>query len=172
MSNAIRRYVTYTGLPAAALLVAAILTGCVGLPPGTQPPAVTLADLALGSGGLFEQQFNLRLRIQNPNPDEFKVDGIAFDLEVNGQPFAKGVGNQLVTVPRYGSAFMAVEAISMLGGSVAFLAKQFGRLLDGNKPVFKYRIKGVLSIAGGPRVAFEEAGEFDFSALASRPGAN
>ena len=143
-----------------ALLAAAVIAGCAGLPSGMQPPSVTIADFDVGNAGLFEQQFNLRLRIQNPNPDEFKVDGLAFDLDINGQPFAKGVGNQPVIVPRYGSGFMTVEAVSTLGG----LIRQFGRLIEGNR-LFKYRIKGMLSITAGPRVPFEETGEFDFKSL-------
>ncbi len=122
---------------------------------------MTIADIGVGNAGLFEQQYNLRLRIQNPNADDFRVDGIAFDLDVNGQPFAKGVGGESVTVPRYGSGFMPVEAVSTLGA----LLKQFGRVSDGNKTLFKYRIKGQLSIVGGSRVPFEETGEFDFGAL-------
>ena len=86
----------------AAAIAAFLLAGCAGLPPGAQPPSVTIADFGLGSASLFEQQFNLKLRIQNPNPEEFKVDGMAFDLEINDQPFARGVGNQAVTVPRFG----------------------------------------------------------------------
>jgi hypothetical protein len=56
---------------------------------------------------------------------------------------------------------MAVEAVSTLGA----LLRQFGRLPAGNKAVFKYRLKGQLSIGGGRRVPFEEHGEFDFSSL-------
>jgi hypothetical protein len=59
---------------------------------------------------------------------------------------------------------MAVEAVSTLGG----LIKQFGRLIEGSKTLFKYRIKGELSIAGGSRVPFEETGEFDFTSLIPR----
>jgi LEA14-like dessication related protein len=165
MSDTGRRRFTFAGLVLAAAVIVATFTGCAGVPPGMQPPTVTIADFGLGNAGLFEQQFNLRLRIQNPNPDDFKVDGIAFDLEINGQPFAKGVGNQTVTVPRYGSGFLAVEAVSTLGGALSFLVKQFGRLSEGNRALFKYRIKGQLSIVGGLRVPFEETGEFDFSAL-------
>jgi LEA14-like dessication related protein len=166
MINAIGSSATHVRLWV-ALIFATVLAGCAGLPPGSQPPAVSIADFGIGNAGLFEQQFNLRLRVQNPNPDEFKIDGIAFDLEINGQPFAKGVGNQLVTVPRYGSGFMVAEAVSTLGG----LIRQFGRFVEGGRAVFKYRIKGTLSIAGGSRVPFEETGEFDFRALAPKmPG--
>jgi LEA14-like dessication related protein len=165
MSAKLRSLFTSARLIAAASLVSALLAGCAGLPPGMQAPSVTIADLGAGDAGLFEQQFNLRLRIQNPNPDEFKIDGIAFDLDINGQSFAKGVGNQLVTVPRYGSAFMSVEAVTTLGSSLSFLIRQFGRFVESNRVIFKYRIRGVLNIAGGSRVPFEETGEFDFGAL-------
>jgi LEA14-like dessication related protein len=151
-------------LLAVVAFAAALLAGCAGLPPGMQPPSVTIADFGIGNAGFFEQQFNLRLRIQNPNSEEFKIDGIAFDLDINGQPFAKAVGNQTVAVPRYGSGFMQAEAVSTLGG----LIRQFGRFVEGNRATFKYRIKGVLSIANGGRVPFEETGEFDFRALAPK----
>ncbi len=164
MSNVVLTRSTVAGLFAAAIIVM-LLSGCAGLPSGMQPPAVTLADLGVANAGLFEQQFSLRLRIQNPNPDELKIDGIAFELEIAGQPFAKGVGNQAIAVPRYGSAFMTVEAVTTLGG----LLKQFGRLIEGRKSAFNYRIKGVLSMAGGPRVPFDETGEFDLASLMPRP---
>jgi LEA14-like dessication related protein len=150
---------------AAALIVAASVAGCAGLPAGMQAPSITVADFGVGNAGLFEQQFNLKLRIQNPNPDEFKIDGIAFDLDINDQAFAKGAGNQAVTVPRYGSGFMQTEVVSNLGG----LVRQFGRLATGDKPALKYRIKGTLSIANGMRVPFDERGEFDFSGLTGNP---
>ena len=149
----------------AASIFAAIVAGCAGLPAGMQAPSITVADFGVGNAGLFEQQFNLKLRIQNPNPDEFKIDGIAFDLDINDQSFAKGVGNQSVTVPRYGSGFMQVEAVSNLGGVV----RQFGRLATGDKPALKYRIKGTLSITNGMRMPFDERGEFDFSGLTGKP---
>jgi LEA14-like dessication related protein len=165
MRNGFRGSVRWTGIAVAAVLVAAVLAGCAGLPPGAQAPSVTIADFGIGNAGLFEQQFDLKLRIQNPNPEEFRVDGIAFELEINDQLFARGVGNQAVTVPRYGSGFMQVEAVSTLGS----LVKQFARVAQDGKPVFKYRIKGSLSIAAGARLPFDERGEFDFRALTSKP---
>jgi len=145
------------------LLIAAALTGCAGLPAGMEAPAVTIADFGVGSVSLFEQQFDLKLRIQNPNTADLQIDGIAFDLEINGEPFAKGVGNQMVTVPRYSSGFMPVEAVSSLGG----LLKQFGRLM-GDRPGFTYRLKGTLSIGGGARIPFDRRGEFDMSLTKSK----
>src|SRR5262245_23050451 len=81
---------------------------CAELPSRIESPTITIADVGLGSVGLFEQQVALKLRILNPNDVDLRIDGISFELEVNDQLFAQGVGNRGVIVPRYGSNFMAV----------------------------------------------------------------
>lgn len=142
-----------------------LLSGCAGLPRGMEAPAVTIADFGVGgNSSFFEQQFNLKLRVQNPNNEDLKIDGIAFTLDVNDAPFASGVGNQGVTVARFGSAFVPVEAYSSLGG----MLKQIGGYLQGEKRALRYRIKGSLSLGGGLRIPFDRSGEFDFGAIAPK----
>jgi LEA14-like dessication related protein len=145
-------------------IVAVLLPGCAGLPAGSEAPVVTLADFGVAGGSLFEQQFNLKLRIQNPNNEELRVDGVAFTLELNDAPFASGVGNQPVTVGRFGAALLPVDGFSSLGGVI----RQVGRFVQGDQRALRYRIKGNLSLAGGLRVPFDRRGEFDFSALAPK----
>jgi len=101
-------------------------------------------------------------------PDASTADRTAawsrvFDLEVNEQPFAKGVSNQLVTVPRFGSAVISADTMSTLGG----VLRQFGRLAQGERPSFAYRIRGNLSISGS-NVPFDRRGDFDPTAFLSK----
>lgn len=145
-------------------MLALLLAGCAGLLSGMEAPTVTIADFGAGGGGFFEQQFNLKLRVQNPNNSELKIDGLSFALEVNDGPFATGVGNQAVTVPRFGSAFLPVEAYSSLGSMI----RQVGGFLQGEKRSLRYRIRGNLSLAGGTRIPFEHGGEIDPGALAPK----
>lgn len=148
-------------------LVAAVLvlSGCAGLPPGMEAPSVTVSDIGFGgASSLFEQQFNLKLRIQNPNNTELKIDGIAFSLEINDKPFASGVGNQAVTVPRFASGFVPVEAYSSLGGMV----RQISSFLQNDQRATRYRIKGTMSLAGGLKIPFDRGGEFDLGAFTSK----
>jgi LEA14-like dessication related protein len=147
-----------------ASVLALLVTGCAGLPSGMEAPTVTIADFGAGGGGFFEQQFNLKLRVQNPNNSELKIDGVSFALEVNDAPFANGVGNQPVTVARFGTAFLPVEAYSSLGGMI----RQIGGFLQGDKRALRYRLRGSLSVAGGTRIPFERSGEFDLGALAPK----
>ena len=139
----------------AALILCAGLCGCAGLPSQIEAPTVTIADVGIDRIGLFEQQLNLKLRIQNPNDRDLKVDGIAFDFEINDRFFAQGVGNRAIIVPRYGSEIMTAGAITNLSSVI----KQFGAWSRSEQSGFKYRIKGTLSLEGS-RVPFARSGEF------------
>ncbi|MBT0960881.1 LEA type 2 family protein [Denitromonas iodatirespirans] len=145
-------------LMAAAALA---LAGCAGLPMNMQPPEVSVADLRLLDVGLFEQRFGLRLRVLNPNDAELPIDGLSFAIELNGKPFAKGVSNQTLTVPRLSEAMLDVEAVSSLTG----LLRQFGTMAQGQERI-DYRIHGTLytgRLFGG--VPFDQKGEVDFADL-------
>ena len=85
---------------------------------------VSLSALSLGPSTVLEQTWNMTLRIQNPNNYDIPADGMKFDVEVNGKPFARGVNNQSVMIPRLGEATVQVQAISDLPR----LIQQFGDL--------------------------------------------
>jgi LEA14-like dessication related protein len=64
----------------------------------------------------LEERFLAALRIQNPNPVDLAIEGIAYDLEENGQPFAKGVGKCPVVIPAFGQGLVETEAITTFMG--------------------------------------------------------
>ena len=75
------------------------------------PPQVNLVNVYPGKSlGLFEQQFVVQLRISNPNNFDIPLDGLSFDMTVNGEHFATGLSNTAVTIPRLGSAVVPVDA--------------------------------------------------------------
>jgi len=81
--------------------------GCA-TPEKFEPPSIEIANLELGAGGLFSQQFRLDLRIGNPNDFDIPLNGLAFKLDVNGLPFAEGLSNTTITLPRLGYASLPV----------------------------------------------------------------
>jgi LEA14-like dessication related protein len=150
------------------LLLAALpavpgLPGCAGMPGRLEPPSVTVSDLRIGTASVFEQQYFVTLRIQNPNDMDLQIKGLSFELDLNDQPFAKGVSGEAVTVARYSSQTVEVETISGLSG----LLRQFGVLTrDGPREAFRYRLKGRLSLAGAVApLAFDERGEVALGGL-------
>jgi LEA14-like dessication related protein len=121
-----------------AVLVAAalLLGGCAGL--GLRTPTVSLADVRVIEAGLFEQRLGIKLRIINPNNDEIPVNGLTFEVDINGEPFAKGVSDRALTVPRLGEAVLDVTAVT----GVAGIIRQIQGLARGNIDSISYRIKG------------------------------
>lgn len=146
-------------LLAFVVAVASGLHGCAGMPGKLETPSVTVSDLRMGTASVFEQQYFVTLRVQNPNDVDLHIKGLSFELELNDQLFAKGVSGQAVSVPRFASQTVEVETISSLSG----LLRQLGVLTrDGPRQAFRYRLKGKLSLQGvmAP-LAFDERGEVD-----------
>jgi len=107
---------------------------------------------------LLEQTFVLELRIQNPSEADLDINGMAFELEINGQPFAKGVSNKSVKVERLSTKVVEVEAYTGLTS----ILRQLSEVRKGSySSGFTYRLKGSL-YAGSPsiRIPFDESGEF------------
>lgn len=143
-------------MKALVFLAAAVLAACAPLV--TRPPTVSLAGLGLESVGLFEQRYVLQLRVRNPNDSDIPVDGLDFEVEVNGMPFASGVSSTRTTLPRQGEALLDVTATSNL----ASFLRQWRGGESGGRAGLDYRIKGSLRVPGYGAVPFDHRGEVPF----------
>ena len=140
-------------------IVVALLGGCAA---PLQKPEVSLAGVELVGIGLVEQRLLLKLKISNPNDVDLPVKSLSFDLDLDGQPFAKGASEQPVTIARHAEAQLDVKVVSRLGDVLKQLnaARKNGKL--------GYRIHGRVEFngsAGPTSVAFDRSGEVSLSAL-------
>lgn len=132
---------------------AGLAFGCA-TPGGVIPPTVTLVGLVPEGGNLFEQRFRVDLRISNANNFDIPLDGLSFDMAVNGAHFATGLSNQPIKIPRLGSEVVVIQATA--GSADLFrnllIVAQQGRI--------DYRIKGTALIGGSVQdtVPFERSG--------------
>lgn len=147
------------------IVLVALLAACANLAGLSQKPEVSLAGLKLTQLGLFEQRFSLQLRIQNPNDVDLPIDGLTFEVELNGQPFLKGVSDKAVRVPRFGEAVLEVTATSTLGTAL----KQLRELQKGGRDRVDYRIAGRFSLTGLGSIPFERRGDLQMPAVDSSP---
>lgn len=131
-----------------------LLSACAGLCGLSQKPEVSLAGLDLVELGLFEQRFVMKLRIQNPNDVDLPINGLAFDVELNGQHFAKGLSAKPVIIPRMGESVLEVTATSNLGS----VLRQLRELQKGGCNRIDYRMSGKLSLDGVGNIPFERLG--------------
>lgn len=114
---------------------------------------VSVSTLGFGASTMLEQTWNMTLRIQNPNNYDIPADGMKFELQVNGKPFARGVDNQTVMIPRLGEAMIQVQAISDLPR----LIQQFGDLRRIGLEGIDYYLSGHV-YSGEWRYPFEYSG--------------
>ncbi len=128
-------------------LVLAIV-GCTGLYRSADPPRVSLAGIRVLDLSLFEQRYQLALRVQNPNRFDLPIEGMSYTLEVNGSEFAHGVDNQKNTIPALGEQVLQVAVVTNLLSTLEQLRrweKQLPQQLD-------YRLKGKMQVAN---IAFD-----------------
>lgn len=135
-----------------SLAGAGLLAACASL--RLQKPEVALADIRLLDASLLEQRFVLTLRVTNPNKVEIPIEGLNFDLALNGQHFAKGVSNQPTVIPGLGEGRVEVTATT---GLAAFL-RQFKALGKGHEKI-AYRLQGRLVTGSFGGIDFDQQGE-------------
>lgn len=134
-------------------LLAAMLAGCASLT--MKSPEVSLSSVEIQEFGLLEQRLGLKLRVINPNNKDLPIDGVSFEVEVNGQQFAKGVSNKPVTVPRLGEAVLDLSAVTTLNS----VLKQLGELARDGRDTVEYRVHGQFHGGGLNGVPFDSKRE-------------
>ena len=136
------------------LLVAFFLfTGCVAVD-RLKEPSVSLSDLRMLDGTVFEQRMLIILRLGNPNNVDLAIDGLTFNLEVNGEELAEGYSKDAVIIPRLGQAAVRVIATTTLLDMVR-QAIALGRTTE-----LTYRMTGDVYLKGGfgRSVSYEKKG--------------
>lgn len=142
------------------MLIVAAVTACSTMPKDFETPKFGIADIAPKDVAVFEQRFDVQLRIQNPNNFDLGINGIRFQIDLNEKEFGNGMSGQAVTIPRFGSEVITAEVITGLGG---FLRQMQGMSASATK--LRYRLKGK-AFAQAPSsftIPFDENGEIDLN---------
>jgi LEA14-like dessication related protein len=141
-----------------ALLLILALTSCASLAP-RDPLRIDLVGLEPLPAQGMEVRFAVVLRVQNPNDNPIDYDGVALELDVNGQPLASGVSDQVGQVPRYGEALLrvpvSISAFSVMRQAWAAAGYQNGRDLP-------YELSGKLGGGLLGTTRFSDAGTLNW----------
>lgn len=128
------------------LLLILAATGCTGLQ-NLEAPDISVTSLRLLEAeqrGL-EQRFAVGLRIINPNDRALTVNGLDFELDVNGRQLVRGVSDRRFELPRLGEAETEVIVTTSVL-DLLWKAVEFGSRADGK---MDYRLKGRLHLGSG-----------------------
>ncbi|MFO7543656.1 MAG: LEA type 2 family protein [Thiobacillus sp.] len=105
-------------------------------------PKVSVAEVEIKRLGLFEQRFDVGLRVRNPNDFDLQIEALEFEMDVNGHPFATGVSSTTTLIPAVSSTLMRVDATMQsknLIRQIKTLPPEM--LLEGVPYVIKGRVK-------------------------------
>lgn len=83
------------------------LSACALLPQ-RDPLNINVVGLEPMPGQGMEVRFAVKIRVQNPNDTIIDYNGVALDLEVNGQPLASGVSDQSGSIARFSETVLTV----------------------------------------------------------------
>jgi LEA14-like dessication related protein len=131
------------------------------MPKDFEAPRVTIADLSPKEMAIFEQRFNVKIRVQNPNNVDLSVNGLRFDIELNEREFGSGMSGEHLVVPRFGSQVVDVEVFTTL----ASFLRQIPDLNKGGGQKVTYRLKGTAFVdsPGTFKAPFDEKGEIELN---------
>jgi LEA14-like dessication related protein len=137
--------------------LAALLIGACALGPKFEAPQLSVADVQLLGGDLFQQRLRVRMHVHNPNERALPVQGITYRLEVEGQEFATGESAASFVVPALGDADFDMNVSTNLATTLM-------KILGGgaNTKALAYHLTGKVTLSEGflRSVPFEQRGTF------------
>jgi LEA14-like dessication related protein len=122
------------------------LTVCLGacslMAPKFNRPNVTVLSIELRGGNLLQQNFAVKLNIQNPNDRPLPVHGVHAELNVGGEQIASGVSDRAVVIPASGESEFDLTITANLALALLKLADRANQHADS----IDYELTGAASI--------------------------
>ena len=139
------------------VLLLFFLPGCAGMQTAYDSPTVSLTSFRFIPGESIVPQFEIGLRIINPNRDDLELEGLFYNITIDNNKILSGVANELPIVEGYGQEDILLEArVDVLGG-----AKLLQSLINGPKDSFQYGFNAKLDLGSlKPTLRISEQGEF------------
>jgi LEA14-like dessication related protein len=136
--------------------LALLLSSCA-LVPKLEAPQLSIADVQVLGGDLWEQRLRVRMHVHNPNDRALPIKALEYSVEVDGQQFASGSSVASFTVPPLGDTDFDMNVTTNLATT---FVKLLGRSSGGGD--VGYRLVGKVSLSEGilRTVPFDQKGTF------------
>jgi len=136
-------------------LVLLVLSACSSFP-DRDPLNVNVVGIEPLEGQGMEMRFTVKIRVQNPNDKTINFNGMALDLDINGEPFASGVSDQAGSIGRFSDTVLSVP-VSVSAFSMLRQTFGLGQLQSLNNMPYELRGKLAGGLLGTQR--FEDSGK-------------
>jgi LEA14-like dessication related protein len=125
-------------------------------------PKLALVSVAMTSADIFNQQFMVRVNVENPNDRELPITGIDYKLFLEGDSFSEGLSSKPFTVPANGNIDFDMIVRTNFVSSAGRLVSR----LNGRDQV-QYVVEGkvLTDVAGLKKIPFQESGTVSLKLL-------
>ena len=144
-------------LAGAALVAGALACTSMG---SIEPLDVTLANLNITEVTVFETTLVAKLRITNPNPEAFTIEGASFKLYLEEKKVGTGTSKESFTVDRLDS--YVIDVIFHMNNASALL--RLKDILENENEEVSYGVRGGLYTQGAfgtKKLKVEKSGRID-----------
>ena len=142
-----------------------ILSGCATLHHQYEAPSVSITSFKVVQTDSTIPQFEITLRIVNPNRSALALQGVSYSIALEGYNVITGVSNKLPKIEAYGEGDVVLNAsvdliksirfiTDILGNNKDEISYSFSAKLDVGKlyPLIKVEEKGKVSLAGSHKM--------------------
>jgi LEA14-like dessication related protein len=126
-------------------------------------PTVTVSGIEMRGGNLMQQNFAVKLNVQNPNDRPLPVKGLHVELHVGGDEIASGVSDRAFSVPAFGESEFDMTIRANLALALLKLADRVNQHADS----IDYELTGgaSLDLAFLREVPFHQSGSLPLQGL-------
>lgn len=134
---------------------------CAALDPDYEQPTVTLSSLRALPGESMVPDFEIGLRIINPNRQALRLEGVVYTIAIEGHELVKGVGRDFPVVEGYSEETITLTASANLLAGIRFI----GDMMQASDESLEYEFEAKLDTGGiRPSLRVSERGAFDLAA--------
>lgn len=112
------------------IITIVVLAGCATVPSDFEQPKITVTSFKPLSRGSLTPEFEIVLRVTNPNRTALEVEGISYSIDLDGNEVMSGVSNNLPNIPAYGESEVKLRATANLMGGFKVLTGMMNQYKD------------------------------------------
>lgn len=139
------------------LLTLVFVSSCTPLlQSGFETPSVSLTSFKVLPGNDLVPTFEIGLHVVNPNLVALKLQGLSYQVELEGHQILFGVANQLPVIEAYGQGDVVLQVRPDLFSTL----KLFSSLMNQPREKFRFNFNATLDIGTFfPKIKVTKSGE-------------
>jgi LEA14-like dessication related protein len=122
--------------------LALCLAACSLWTPKFNRPNVSVVSIEMRGGNLLQQDFAVKLHVQNPNDRALPVSGLHIELNVGGEQIASGVSDRAFVVAAFGESDFDMT----IRANVALALLKLANKMDQHADSIEYDVTGAASV--------------------------